>query len=82
MHGNAWERCQDRFRGLRGEGGKDDRVFEDEDEVLIVKDSEPRVLRGGSFCDRAGLLRSACCRDNVPTNRSYAVGFRPARTSR
>jgi serine/threonine protein kinase/formylglycine-generating enzyme required for sulfatase activity len=82
MHGNAWERCQDRVRGLPGEADEDGRVFEDEDEVLVVKDSDPRVLRGGSFCDRAGLLRSACCRDNVPTNRSYAVGFRLARTSR
>jgi serine/threonine protein kinase/formylglycine-generating enzyme required for sulfatase activity len=82
MHGNAWERCQDRIKAMRGEGGKDDRVLEDEDDVLLVKDSEPRVLRGGSFCDRAGLLRSGCCRDNVPTNRSYAVSFRLARTSR
>jgi formylglycine-generating enzyme required for sulfatase activity len=82
MHGNAWERCQDRLRALGGEGGKDDRALEYEDEVLIVTDSDPRVIRGGSFCDRAGLLHSGCYRDNVPTNRSYAVGFRLARTSR
>jgi formylglycine-generating enzyme required for sulfatase activity len=81
MHGNAWERCQDRVKEMRGEGGKDDRVFAEEDEGLVVKDCDPRVLRGGSFCDRAGLLRSGCCRDNVPTNRSYAVGFRLARTT-
>jgi formylglycine-generating enzyme required for sulfatase activity len=82
LHGNAWERCQDRIKAMRGAGGKDDRVLDDEDDVLIVKDCEPRVIRGGSFCDRAGLLRSACCRDNGPTNRSYAVSFRLARTSR
>jgi formylglycine-generating enzyme required for sulfatase activity len=82
MHGNAWERCQDRIKAMRGADGKDDRVLDDKDDVLIVKDCEPRVLHGGSFCDRAGLLRSACCRDNGPTNRSYAVSFRLARTSR
>jgi formylglycine-generating enzyme required for sulfatase activity len=47
-----------------------------------IKDKLVRLLRGGSFRDPPENVRSAYCRQDVPTNRVFNVGFRVARTFR
>jgi formylglycine-generating enzyme required for sulfatase activity len=77
MHGNVWNWCQERHRECpraEKEG------YDDSEDVLSINRQEFRVLRGGSFGDQALNLRSANRRRNVPANRRYNVGFRPART--
>ena len=55
MHGSEWEWCQDAFKRY-GEGG-DGKATDD------IKDTDRRVLRGGSFFNQPSLVRSAY-RDN------------------
>jgi formylglycine-generating enzyme required for sulfatase activity len=69
MHGNAWQWCQDVY------GGKDNKDIEDE------KNTNSRVLRGGSFDNVAGRVRSAHRNWLGPAQRLYP-GFRLARTYR
>jgi formylglycine-generating enzyme required for sulfatase activity len=71
MHGNALEWCQGR------EGIIDDEKCEE-----YIKESIGRVLRGGSFSNRAEYVRSADRLGARPTLRDDSVGFRPARTFR
>jgi formylglycine-generating enzyme required for sulfatase activity len=80
MHGNAWEWCQDRYKGLRTKGGKEAKGVEDKEDKLSVNDKESRVLRGGSFDNQPVYVRSANRYWYVPTLRYANVGFRPART--
>ncbi|WP_313950144.1 formylglycine-generating enzyme family protein [Accumulibacter sp.] len=70
MHGNVWEWCADGRRDYAAGDETDPRGPENQD--------APRVLRGGSWLDDAGWLRSAC-RGRWPRDvrRSYAdQGFR------
>ena len=71
MHGNAREWCQDAYEVDKGgdEKGKED-----------IRDTNSRVLRGGSFFYQVSSVRSANRLNFVPTNRSTNNGFRPART--
>ncbi len=70
MHGNAWEWCH----GLSTK-------FKSYDAAeVMVKNQEGRVLRGGAFLFRSGLVRSADHFVNVPIDRLTSAGFRPART--
>jgi formylglycine-generating enzyme required for sulfatase activity len=72
MHGNVWEWCQDVYEG-KGKGG-------DGENTEDIRDTKSRVLRGGSFGSLASNVRSAYRSFNVPTNRFFSSGFRPART--
>ena len=47
---------------------------------FFVRFPVSRVLRGGSFNNQASNVRSADRNGDVPANRLYYYGFRPART--
>ena len=56
-------------------------VVEDKEDVYLeIRSSIPRVLRGGSFIDRAALLRSAGRQNSFKVYRNSNYGFRVART--
>jgi formylglycine-generating enzyme required for sulfatase activity len=76
MLGNAFEWCQDRpfFYST------DSPLVEDSEHVGLVRDSENRVLRGGSFNLGARYVRSAYRGSNRPDDRNTSFGFRVART--
>ncbi len=78
MHGNAWEWCQDAYKEYVKEG--DGKAIADREDLLVVKSSDVRVLRGGSFGHPPSNVRSAIRNSLVPTNRVNYFGFRPART--
>jgi formylglycine-generating enzyme required for sulfatase activity len=70
MHGNASQWCQDVYEER---GNKD---------IEDVKNTNDRVLRGGSFGNAARGVRSAYRRWNGPVTRDLNYGFRVARTYR
>ena len=70
MHGNVYEWCED---------------WHGEYPFAVTDPKGPatgklRVLRGGSFTDLVSTARSSNRGGNSPTNRSYVLGFRLART--
>ncbi len=71
MHGNVWEWCGDWF-GVKLGGGVD---------PAGPSTGFTRVLRGGSWIDRAVRCRTALRFWNVPGFRTSIVGFRPALVS-
>jgi formylglycine-generating enzyme required for sulfatase activity len=78
MYGNVWNWCLD--KDVPYPKGDMDRVFDDIEGILTVKSQDSRVLRGGSFDNRATRLRAAFRNANLPGMRYYTFGFRPART--
>jgi formylglycine-generating enzyme required for sulfatase activity len=78
MHGNVYSWCQESYRVYPTP--KDDEAVEDKEAVLSIVPTTGRVLRGGSFNFPASNVRSAFRNWDVPTIRTNAVGFRPART--
>ncbi len=74
LHGNVWEWCQNRLEVF---GDIQDLQIEDKVDI-----SSSRMVRGGSFIYLPMDVRSANRIWNVPSLRSYNVGFRPARTFR
>ena len=92
IYGNAWEWINDRWidygdRGARPpspewRGGQGVRI-DDEDTVLVVSDSTPRIRRGGSWSYDKETTRSAhrgAPGGYRPGDRKDSVGFRVART--
>ncbi len=71
MHGNVWEWCQDWY-GDYPSGSVTDPTG--------AASGSCRVLRGGSFDDRASNGRSAYRINGLPVYRLIFTGFRPART--
>src|SRR5262249_19236600 len=70
MHGNAWQWCQEVY------------IEKGNKYITDVKNSDSRVLRGGSFVDDAWDARSASRVRLVPAHRSGRYGIRVARTYR
>jgi formylglycine-generating enzyme required for sulfatase activity len=91
LYGNAMEWCQNGFFDYRrpqealkagrpeGRAAEDE---EDEDDIKGIQEKPSRVLRGGSFYNRALYVRSASRIRNGPANLYLYGGFRPARTFR
>jgi formylglycine-generating enzyme required for sulfatase activity len=79
LHGNAYTWCQESYKGDYP-APKDGGAIEDKEDVLSILSTKGRVLRGGSFANRASDVRCANRNWDVPTYRSANVGFRPART--
>ncbi len=81
MHGNVWVWCQERHLGdyqVPAEGA----ALEDREDVAHVADTDPRLLRGGSFYNPAAYVRAADRYWYVPKHHFKNVGFRVARTIR
>jgi formylglycine-generating enzyme required for sulfatase activity len=79
LHGNVYTWCQESYKGVYPTSKEGERI-EDKEDILSIKSTVSRVLRGGSFFYRASIVRSAVRNGIVPTNRTADVGFRPART--
>jgi formylglycine-generating enzyme required for sulfatase activity len=78
MHGNTYTWCQERYQDYPE--AKGDEATDDKEDSGDIDDKDIRVLRGGSYGDWAGHVRSAYRNRIVPTLRLDSVGFRPART--
>ncbi len=72
MHGNVWEWCQDCWNATY-HGAPDD------GSAWLAGDCDRRVVRGGSWTDQPGYLRSASRNRNFQENSSSSLGFRVAR---
>ena len=76
-HGNTWDWCQESGRPYEvGPEG----YAEDKEDKRDITDKLGRVLRGGSFYDRASVVRSAYRGNLRPSVRDVNVGLRVART--
>jgi formylglycine-generating enzyme required for sulfatase activity len=80
MHGHVSTWCQESYNDYPQK--KDGGVTEDKEDGLVIVSTRGRVLRGGSFFDRAVMFRSAFRNSIVPSNSHIFVGIRPARTFR
>jgi serine/threonine protein kinase/formylglycine-generating enzyme required for sulfatase activity len=77
--GNVYTWCQERYKSYPQNG---ERAKDDIEDIYSINNLEGRVLRGGSFLDRAPGGRCANRVGGVPTFRILNVGVRPARTYR
>ena len=75
MQGNVWNWCQESYKTYPAGMG------EDKEDVLEVKGTVGRVLRGGSFYFHASYVRSANRTYRVPTAGTNTDGFRVAQDS-
>jgi eukaryotic-like serine/threonine-protein kinase len=78
VQGNVFTWCQEAYYSTY-KTGKAGEVVEDREDALVIV-STSRVLRGGSFFDRASSSRSAYRDHYLPTTRYEYLGFRLART--
>jgi formylglycine-generating enzyme required for sulfatase activity len=74
LYGNVWEWCNDTIDRALSTAAKE------KADLSQVQDHEYRVVRGGSFTHYPGKTRNPIRGGNVPTDRFYDLGFRPART--
>jgi serine/threonine protein kinase/formylglycine-generating enzyme required for sulfatase activity len=80
MLGNLCEWCQDRYLEQSTDGKLSiDHHFTTSE---TLDETNPRVLRGGSFKDHAAFARSADRDKAEPANRINIIGFRLSRTLR
>jgi formylglycine-generating enzyme required for sulfatase activity/serine/threonine protein kinase len=81
IHGNVWEWCEDRYLPYR-ESPRIEAVEDTEDSEPQILDTEAdrRVLRGGSFLNRAPIVRSAARNRYRASTANYYVGLRVVRT--
>jgi eukaryotic-like serine/threonine-protein kinase len=79
VQGNVFTWCQEGFY-TPYKAGKEGGVAEDREDDLVIVSTLSRVLRGGSFFDRASSLRSSYRDFYLPTTRYEYLGFRLART--
>jgi hypothetical protein len=81
IHGNLWEWCADRYCAYP-ELPRSEAVEDVEDSELQILDTEAdrRVLRGGSFLNRAPIVRCAARNRYRASTANYYVGFRVVRT--
>src|SRR5262249_52872562 len=77
-HGNANTWCQERSKAYP----KGNQAIDDVEDDLVVKITDNRALRGGSFFNQASIVRSANRNGVPPTDDSAHRGFRLARTLR
>jgi formylglycine-generating enzyme required for sulfatase activity len=80
MHGNAWEWCQDEYKGYPRNGLK--RASQDIADKEAIKYDKSRVVRGGAFYNLAVNARSANRDRYEPGDQYHSFGFRVARTYR
>ncbi len=73
MHGNVWEWCRDWYGEKYYDECKAKGVVENPENRTP---GSSRVLRGGSWYNRAGGCRSAFRSDDPPDDRNYLIGFR------
>jgi formylglycine-generating enzyme required for sulfatase activity len=78
LYGNAYEWTQDLALRYRWPAGN--RPKENIEDNLDIRDNESRVLRGGSFGNRAPLVRSAFRNSFRPSLSFNGAGFRVTRT--
>jgi serine/threonine protein kinase/formylglycine-generating enzyme required for sulfatase activity len=79
LHGNVWCWCQE---SMQSYSLQELEVIDDDEDVLEIKSTVSRVLRGGSFYSPATHVRSAKREGDLPNKRTDTVGFRVARTVR
>jgi serine/threonine protein kinase/formylglycine-generating enzyme required for sulfatase activity len=77
MQGNVFTWCQERYLSYPPSPNE---TYDDTEDIPTIKNETGRVLRGGSFSNRASSLRSAYRINDVPANRYLYMGLRPART--
>jgi formylglycine-generating enzyme required for sulfatase activity len=73
--GNTFTWCQESYNPNPPAEPQDDR-----EDVLEISPNVDRVMRGGSFNNLSGDVRSASRNWNLPTTINSVYGFRPART--
>jgi formylglycine-generating enzyme required for sulfatase activity len=72
MHGNVWEWCADHWHGNYDGAPIDGSAWK------TSNDSDPRLLRGGSWYYNPDFCRSAFRNLNSPGNADNGIGFRVA----
>ena len=79
MLGNVYEWCNGRYEAYPPDkgGNIDDNITIYE----LIRETNPRLIRGGTFFYIPPFLRSAIRRGFAPSYRDIFIGFRPSRTS-
>jgi formylglycine-generating enzyme required for sulfatase activity len=81
MHGNVFTWCQETYEGDYPKA-KNGEIIEDRDDNYSAKNTNNRVVRGGSFQNQESVVRSFYRISYATIYRNFRVGFRPARTYR